>query len=73
MHDDILEAIAREKRIKEWKRAWKLELIERENPDWVDLFDALQAIPESSILPEAQALNLANLGPGVRRDDMSGC
>ena len=73
MHDDIFEAIAREKRIKEWKRAWKLQLIERENPDWVDLFDALRAIPETSILPEARALNLADLGPGVRRDDNSGC
>ena len=27
-------AIAREKRIKRWNRAWKIELIERDNPDW---------------------------------------
>lgn len=32
------EAIIREKRIKEWKRAWKLELIEKDNPDWRDLY-----------------------------------
>jgi len=31
-------AIQREKRLKEWKRAWKLELIERLNPDWDDLY-----------------------------------
>jgi len=31
----------RERRIKEWKRAWKIELIEKENPDWRDLSDAL--------------------------------
>lgn len=31
-------AIAREKQIKEWKRAWKLRLIEAQNPDWVDLY-----------------------------------
>lgn len=32
------EAITREKRIKEWKRAWKLELIEEDNPEWRDLY-----------------------------------
>jgi putative endonuclease len=32
------EAIAAEKRIKRWRRAWKLELIERENPQWRDLY-----------------------------------
>ena len=31
-------AIAREKHIKKWKRAWKLKLIEEENPDWIDLY-----------------------------------
>jgi putative endonuclease len=36
-HDDISEAILREKRIKEWKRDWKIDLIERENPLWADL------------------------------------
>jgi len=35
----IDEAIAREKAIKKWRRAWKLELIERGNPGWDDLFD----------------------------------
>ncbi|MEA3012267.1 MAG: hypothetical protein QOD42_812 [Sphingomonadales bacterium] len=35
----IDEAIAREKAIKKWRRAWKLELIERGNPDWDDLFE----------------------------------
>ena len=36
-HGDIEEAIIREKRIKRWARAWKLELIEAENPQWLDL------------------------------------
>jgi putative endonuclease len=31
----------RERRIKEWRRAWKLRLIEGENPDWEDLYDKL--------------------------------
>ena len=37
----IDEAIAREKAIKKWRRAWKLQLIERDNPDWNDLFEHL--------------------------------
>jgi putative endonuclease len=36
-HDDVEVAIAREKRIKRWRRAWKIELIEQGNPDWRDL------------------------------------
>jgi len=31
------DAIAREKQMKNWRRAWKIQLIEKENPDWVDL------------------------------------
>jgi putative endonuclease len=34
-------AIAREKAIKVWKRAWKLRLIERTNPGWRDLYEEL--------------------------------
>ncbi|MCC8981430.1 GIY-YIG nuclease family protein [Bradyrhizobium acaciae] len=35
------EAITREKQLKKWKRDWKIELIERENPEWRDLSDLL--------------------------------
>jgi putative endonuclease len=35
--EDPLTAIAREKQIKKWRRAWKVELIERDNPEWRDL------------------------------------
>jgi putative endonuclease len=35
----IEEAIAREKAVKEWKRTWKIDLIEGANPEWRDLFD----------------------------------
>ena len=38
---DIREAIAREKQLKRWKRKWKIELIEKDNPTWRDLFDDL--------------------------------
>ncbi len=37
VYDDIVEAIAAEKRIKRWRRRWKLALIEKSNPDWEDL------------------------------------
>ncbi|MBY8824598.1 GIY-YIG nuclease family protein [Sphingomonas colocasiae] len=38
---DVHLAIAREKALKKWRRAWKLDLIERDNPEWSDLFDDL--------------------------------
>jgi len=38
---DVHEAIAREKRIKRWRRKWKLALIEEMNPEWNDLYDEL--------------------------------
>jgi putative endonuclease len=38
MHDTVESAITREKRIKEWKRQWKIELIEQSNPGWQDLY-----------------------------------
>lgn len=40
-HDDINAAIQREKRLKKWQRDWKIELIERDNPHWSDLYDSL--------------------------------
>ena len=41
MHEDMQEAITREKNIKAWKRAWKIELIEEANPGWIDLYNGL--------------------------------
>ena len=37
-HQYIEEAIAREKQLKKWNRDWKIELIEKDNPEWKDLF-----------------------------------
>jgi putative endonuclease len=42
-HASIDEAIAREKAMKAWKRAWKIELIEKSNPRWRDLFNDILA------------------------------
>lgn len=41
-HDTIEDAIRREKMLKEWKREWKIELIERFDPEWRDLFDDIR-------------------------------
>jgi putative endonuclease len=38
MHEDMLTAISREKQLKKWNRAWKIELIEKMNQDWQDLY-----------------------------------
>jgi len=41
LHGDMLSAIEREKQLKKWNRAWKLELIEGENPGWNDLWEGI--------------------------------
>ena len=40
-HDSMYTAIVREKAIKEWQRLWKIELIEKSNPAWRDLYPEL--------------------------------
>ena len=39
LHAEMYAAITREKQIKKWNRAWKIELIESDNPDWNDRFE----------------------------------
>ncbi|MDP1633219.1 MAG: GIY-YIG nuclease family protein [Gallionellaceae bacterium] len=41
VHETMESAIQREKALKEWQRAWKLKLIEENNPDWKDLYDTI--------------------------------
>jgi putative endonuclease len=41
IYGDMMSAITREKQMKKWNRAWKLELIEEENPEWNDLWDEI--------------------------------
>jgi putative endonuclease len=41
LHENMESAITREKRLKNWKRKWKLELIESSNPDWQDLYPTI--------------------------------
>jgi len=39
--EDVEEARYRERQLKRWRRSWKLDLIEADNPGWADLFDRL--------------------------------
>jgi putative endonuclease len=41
LHETMESAISKEKMLKNWKRAWKLELIESSNPDWQDLYESI--------------------------------
>ena len=41
VHETMESAIAREKALKKWNRAWKIELIEKTNPTWKDLYDEI--------------------------------
>jgi putative endonuclease len=41
VHNEIEEAITREKQIKKWNRNWKQRLIEERNPDWKDLYNEI--------------------------------
>ncbi len=40
-HASLESAFSRERQIKEWRRAWKIQLIEADNPQWVDLYPSL--------------------------------
>jgi len=42
-HESLETALVRERQIKKWKRDWKFNLIERENPHWADLYPSLSA------------------------------
>jgi putative endonuclease len=41
LHKDMMSAITRERQVKKWNRAWKLELIESQNPSWRDLWEEI--------------------------------
>jgi putative endonuclease len=43
--DQVEQAIHREKRLKKWPRAWKISLIEKDNPNWNDLYPGIAGSP----------------------------
>ena len=54
-HATMSDAILREKQLKRWQRAWKISLIERDNPEWRDLFDEISGAAGRAgcLLPQA--------------------
>jgi putative endonuclease len=47
--DDIENAIKREKRLKKWPRAWKISLIEKDNPNWIDLYPGIAGVTDGPL------------------------
>ena len=66
MHGDIRDAIAREKRLKRWNRAWKIKLIEESNSGWNDLYDRMMGEISLPDLPGSPSPRVADapLGRG---------
>jgi putative endonuclease len=61
---DVEEAIQREKTIKHYVRAWKINLIERTNPHWIDLYPSLPGVaPVPTLVPSR------TMGPRDKRED----
>ena len=60
LHEEMYEAIVREKQLKKWNRRWKLRLIEKDNPNWTDLSEQI-----GSSVPKCRALD-----PRLRGDDV---
>ena len=43
IYDDPTSAITREKELKKWRREWKIQLIEKQNPQWIDLYPQISS------------------------------
>ncbi len=64
---DIKTAIQREKTLKHYVRQWKINLIERENPHWTDLYPALLALPGNRVVDTS-----GGVGPRDKRENDNG-
>lgn len=73
LHNRMDDAILREKRVKRWRRAWKLALIEGVNPGWLDLYEALRAGEldlAPFVAPPIRGGRKDPLGPGPSPDQV---
>jgi len=77
VHSDMRVAIQREKSLKRYLRQWKIELIEKDNPNWIDLWETIRPGPlagERRVTPaqlmrgEVVALDPANVMPLRKKD-----
>ena len=70
VHEFTAVALRREKQIKEWKRDWKINLLERDNPHWTDLYATLtlwSAEPQRSLPSRRRPGPISPGGTGLRR------
>ena len=70
MHPTMDAAILREKQLKEWRRLWKIRLIESMNPEWFDLFDErtgeiFDSLPICRVSVAEQEFAERCMGPGL--------
>ena len=68
---NINDAIAREKRLKRWNRQWKINLIEKTNPNWTDLAEFIGVTTE--VLKTARISSTRKGGPRPSRGRQSSC
>ena len=62
-HETMADAILREKRIEKWRRTWKLELIERHDRQWRDLYEELGESARPLFMPEPAPGESRGRGP----------
>lgn len=67
-HESMDSAIMREKAMKKWRRDWKINLIERDNPDWLDLWSAIVGEDNathsmSSVVPASSVITSLSVIP----------
>ena len=69
-HGFVTEAIRREKALKSWNRTWKLELVEKTNPAWQDLYPSLFGLaPDPRVKPEDDGEGGGSVEAFLRRLD----
>lgn len=68
-HELMTEAIRREKQLKRWNRPWKMELVERRNPDWLDLYPWFCGIAADPRVGEDDDGGVAAFLAGLTGDD----
>lgn len=59
-HSDVNAAITREKQLKKWNRQWKINLIEKKNPDWIDLSTTDYQFPYTDVMPANAGIQKSN-------------
>ena len=76
LHETMISAITREKTLKNWKRAWKMELIEENNPLWRDLYETISPLDSGSNCLRSKQSSVFAFSFGkrsIRKDGRGSC